>query len=97
MADAPGIPGLAMTPTALMSGMQKELLIAFRSQDGRGNHLRVKAQRLNSLFHTPAGLKVQSGIANNSSLANLMPFQLELRLHQDNHFRAAGEKIGQGR
>src|SRR5580704_9424369 len=97
IADARGIPGLAMTPTALMSGMQKELLIAFRSQHGRGNHLRMEAQCLNGLFHATAGLKVQSGIANNSSLAYLMPFQLELRLHQNNHFRVAGEKSGQGR
>jgi hypothetical protein len=77
--------------------MQKELLIAFRSQHGRGNDPRVKAQRLNGLFHAATGLKVQSGIANNSSLAYLMPFQLELRLHQNNHFRVAGEKSGQGR
>ena len=37
---------------------------------------------------------VQSRIANNASLAHLVPLQLELRFYQDNHFGVLGEQAG---
>ena len=58
MADACGMPGLAMMPTTLMSGIQEELLIAFRAQHGRRNDLRSESRAGDGLFHALAGLMV---------------------------------------
>ena len=40
---------------------------------------------------------VQCRIANNSSLADLVPIQFELRLYQNNHFGVFGQQAGQRR
>jgi hypothetical protein len=53
----------------------------------------LEAEPANSVFHAPACLLVQCGIANNPSLAHLLAFQLELGLYQNNHFRAFGKQI----
>ncbi len=97
MLDACGMPGFEMTPTALMSGMEEELLVAFRAQDRGGNDFGLKAQLLHGLLHALTSLLVQRGIANNSSFTHLVPIQLELRLYQNNHFGVGGEQAGQRR
>jgi hypothetical protein len=82
-----------MMPATLTSGIQEELLIAFRSQHRGGDDLASKAQAVDGFCYTLAGLLVQRGVANNPSLTNLVTFQLKLGLYQDNHFCVISKQI----
>src|SRR5277367_2188420 len=94
--DACGMPGLAMIPTTLMSGIQKEFAIALGAQNRTGDHGGAETEPRHRVIHAPASLEMQLGFANDPSFTHLVSLELELRLYQNNHFRIGGKQSGHG-
>src|ERR1700685_1219123 len=83
---AAGTPGLEKMPTVLMSGIEQELLVSFRAQDGTLDNVSLKIHLTNCRFDTLAGRLMQLGIADDATLSHLFPAHFELGLDQHHPF-----------
>src|SRR5579883_1046286 len=90
-------PGLEMSPTVLMMGIEEELLVPFGAEDGAVHDVRFKPEFAHSLHHPLAGRLVEGRIADNSALSDLSFPDFELRLDQYNRLPAGPEQRNRGR
>src|SRR5690242_3678771 len=83
---AAGTPGFEMMPTVLMTGIEQELLVAFRAGDGTFHDARFEAaQALHRVFHARARLAMQFRRTHNAAFADLAFPHFELWLDEYNH------------
>jgi hypothetical protein len=69
--------------------MEEEFLISLRSCQAAGPHaFDAQPSGLGRRAHTLTGSRVQRRITHNAATANVSAIQFELRLHQDQIFRA---------
>src|ERR1700744_1589167 len=80
--------GLEQMPTVLISGMQEELLVSFRAQNGAVDQAGFESKFLHGALHAVTGGLVQRGVADDAALAHLSFADLELRFDQYNHLAA---------
>src|SRR5579884_1811916 len=80
------LPGFDRIPTALMSGIQQKLAIAFGSANRAFHNIGLESERLDGDPDARAGRGVQRRIADNTPLSDLAPFDFELRFYENNHF-----------
>src|ERR1043166_6031506 len=97
MSRAASDPGLEMTPAVLMMGIEEELPVSFRAEDGAVHDLRFESEVAHRLDHPPAGRLMQFGVANNAALAHLALSDFKLRFDPYNHLPAGLEQRRRGR
>src|SRR5690242_19815447 len=79
------IPGFEMMPTVLMTGIEQELLVAFRAGNRTFHDARFEAQALHRVFHARARCAMQFRRAHDAALADLAFPHFELWLDEYNH------------
>src|SRR5260370_14835993 len=82
---AAGTPGFEMMPTVLMTGIEQELLIAFRAGDGTIHDARFEAQALHGVFHARARFAMKFRRAHDAAFAHLALPHFKLWLDEYNH------------
>src|SRR6266850_7454161 len=82
---AAGTPGLEIMPTVLMTGIEEELMVAFRTGDGTFHDACFEAQALHRIFHAHARFAMQFRRAHDAAFADLAFPHLELWLDEYNH------------
>src|ERR1051326_3305611 len=82
---AAGTPGFEMMPTVLMTGIEQELLIAFRAGDGTFHDGRFETQALHRAFHALTRGAMQFRRPHDAAFADLAFPHLELWLVGYNH------------
>src|SRR5579859_793279 len=93
---AAGTPGFEMMPTVLMTGIEQELLVAFRAGYGTFHDARFETQALHRVVHARARCAMQFPRAYDSAFANLAFPHFELWLDEYNH-RTLGAQNRRGR
>src|SRR5260370_42225652 len=82
---AAGTPGFEIMPTVLMTGIEEELLVAFRTGDGTFHDARFEAQALHRALHADARFAMQFRRAHDAAFADLPFPYFELWLDEYNH------------
>src|SRR5579871_3097997 len=85
-------PGLAITPTVLMVGIEQEFFVPFGAQNGAVHDAGFESEMAHGALDPVARRLVQFGLPYNPALAYLSPADLELRLDQYNHSTAGLQK-----
>src|ERR1044071_5878778 len=78
-------PGLAITPTVLMMGMEEELRISFGAEDGALHDFGFESELPHRVRDPITSGLVQLGLANDAALTDLAFTDFELRFDQYNH------------
>src|SRR5215467_14079109 len=82
---AAGTPGLEMMPMVLMTGIEEELLVAFRASDGTFHDGGFEAQAFHHVLDVQARFAMEFGRAHDAAFANLTFPHFKLWLDEYNH------------
>src|SRR6185295_9630917 len=84
---AAGTPGLEKIPTFLMPGIEEEFFVPFRSKNWALDNISFVIHPAHGHFDPIASRRMQLGVADDSTLSNLVPPDLKLGFDEYNHFR----------
>ena len=85
-----------MIATVSTVSMEEKLLVALGAEDRAVGDSRGESGGFDGSADAVASGLVQSGVANDAAFTDVATSDLELRLHEDDHFAARGEQRGDG-